>query len=324
MTKYKAKKARTMSNNNYESAIDNTGVSAAFTTPKNNSHPEPLILKLFQLGFSIAGRLSPTLASRLAYKLWFTPTRFKTPASEQKALNSSVVEFHSIDNHDIATFSWEATDLTDAPIVLLVHGWSGRGTQLGAFVEPLTSAGYRVISFDAPAHGKSSGKQTNLYEVADVILGLQQHYGKFDSVITHSFGGPCTARAVQHGLKTDSIVSICPPATMFGLVEKFASALHLTKATSTSLVKLIETRFGKDIWQNICMENMVKNITTPGMVIHDAHDIDIPWEEGQTVAFAWNNAPFMITSGLGHRRILRDSAVIKAAVDFIQKLESTK
>lgn len=317
-----------MSNNNYESVIKNSTVTANLTKPVNKPRPEPLILKLFQLGFSIAGRLSSALAGRIAYKLWFTPTRFKTPASERKALDSSLCEILHINDHDIATFSWGWTKFADGastvrPSVLLVHGWSGRGTQLGSFVEPLINAGYRVISFDAPAHGKSSGKLTNLYEVADVILGLQQHYGKFDSVITHSFGGPCSAVAVQRGLKTNNIVSICPPATTFGLLEKFASTLHLTEATKTNLIKRIESRFDKNIWKNICMQNTVKEISTPGMVIHDAHDTDIPWEEGQAVAFAWNNAPFMITSGLGHRRILRDSAVIEAAVTFIQDKKST-
>lgn len=310
-----------MSNNNYESVIKSNAASAAFTTATNKPRPEPLILRLFQLGFSSAGRLSPALAGRLAYKLWFTPTRFKTPASERRALDSSLIEFHRINDKNIATFSWGQTEL---PTILLVHGWSGRGTQLGAFVEPLVSTGYRVISFDAPAHGRSSGKQTNLYEVADVILALQEHYGEFDSVITHSFGGPCTTEAVQRGLKTKRIVSICPPANTLGLVEKFASALHLTEATKANLIKRIETRFSKDIWKNICMQNTVKEITTPGMVIHDAHDTDIPWEEGQAVAYAWNNAPFMITSGLGHRRILRDSAVIESAVNFIQDKKLTK
>ena len=196
-----------MSNNNYESVIKNNAAAPAFITPVIKSRPDPLILRLFQLGFSIAGRLSPALTGSLAYKLWFTPTRFKTPASERKALDSSLIEFHRINSQNIATFIWGQPEL---PAILLVHGWSGRGTQLGAFVEPLLDAGYRVISFDAPAHGKSSGKQTNLYEIADVILALQEHYGKFDSVITHSFGGPCTAVAVQRGLKTNNIPTMVP------------------------------------------------------------------------------------------------------------------
>lgn len=312
-----------MSNNNYESVIDNNA-AADFTASTNKSRPEPLILKLFQLGFAIGGRLFPALAARLAYKLWLTPTRFKTPVSERSALESAVVEYHQINDSNIATYSWGRSKRAAGPTVLLVHGWSGRGTQLGSFVEPLINAGYRVLSFDTPAHGKSSGKQTNIYEIADVIVALQEHYGEFDSVITHSFGGPCTALAVKHGLKTNRIVSICPPATTIGLVDKFVSTLHITGKTAAKLVHNIEKTFGKHLWKELSMTNIVKEMNIPGLVIHDMHDTDISWEEGQAVAYAWNNAPFKITNGLGHRRILRDSSVIGSAVDFIKNEKITK
>ena len=304
-----------MSNNIGESVFDNNAVTE--TTKSQKRRPEPLILKLFQLGFKIGGRLSPAIAGRIAYNLWFTPTRFKTPASERNALESAAVEFHRVKNHNIATFSWGQS----GPVILLVHGWSGRGTQLGSFVEPLINAGYRVLSFDAPAHGLSSGKQTNLYEVADTMLALQDHYGDFASVITHSFGGPSTAVAMQRGLRAKSMVSISPPATTIGLVEKFSRVLQLPEKAGARLIELIETSFGKNIWEDISMGNTIKEIDMPGMVIHDAQDIDIPWEEGQAVACAWNNAPFKITSGLGHRRILRDADVIESAIDFIKKQE---
>lgn len=306
-----------MPNNTYESVDASHALALTLSIKTRQSHSEPMILKLFQLAFRIGGRLSPKIASRFAYRLWLTSPRFKTPASEHSALESAIVEFHPIKNHKIATYCWGRTKPVAKPIVLLVHGWSGRGTQLGSFVEPLLDAGYRVLSFDAPAHGKSSGKQTTIYEIADVILALQQHYSQFDAVISHSFGGPCTALAVQNGLKIKHFVAICPPASLNGLVAKFISALQLTEKTSTQLIRRIEKSFGKHIWKDLSMTTMVENINVPGFVIHDTHDIDIPWEEGQAVAYAWNNAPFKITGELGHRRILRDKGVIESAINFI-------
>jgi len=286
------------------------------STKTGTPRPEPMLLKIFQLAFSIGGRLSPRIASHFAYRLWLTSPRFKTPASEQTALKSAVVEYHQIKNHTIVTYVWDRPD--SRATVLLVHGWSGRGTQLGAFVQPLLDAGYRVLSFDAPAHGQSSGKQTTIYEIAEVILALQNLYGEFDSVITHSFGGPCTALAVQNGLNVDNFVAICPPATIIGLVRKFVSTLQITEKTAKQLIQRIEKNFGKDIWTQLAMTKTVTNIDVPGFVIHDSHDTDIPWEEGQAVAYAWNNAPFKITNGLGHRRILRDEDTINSAIKFIK------
>jgi len=174
-----------------------------------------------------------------------------------------------------------------------------------------------VLSFDAPAHGRSSGKQTNLYEISNTILGLQRRYGKFHAIISHSFGNPCTALAIQHGLKTNRLVSISPPATTIGLIDKFTQALNIANKTRDKLVKRIENIFGAHIWEDLSMKNLVKQINQPAMVIHDVNDTDIPWKEGQAVAHNWNNAPFMLTTGLGHRRILRDEKVINAAVEFI-------
>lgn len=289
------------------------------TRPDHQNKPRsvPMALKLIRLGFRVGGHLAPILAGRLAYKLWFTPARFQTPASEKHALESAEVEYLQLNNHTIATYSWGQA----GPVVLLVHGWSGRGTQLGSFVAPLVDAGYRVLSFDSPAHGKSSGKQTNLYEVADTLLALQDHHGAFDSVITHSFGGPCTAVAVQRGLKTKRIVSISPPATTIGLVEKFRTALAIPEKAGKNLIQRIEASFGRTIWDDISMLNTAKAISIPGMLIHDSNDKDIPWQEGHAIAQVWNNARFIKTSGLGHRRILRDLTVIESAVSFINEAQ---
>jgi pimeloyl-ACP methyl ester carboxylesterase len=289
------------------------GIEKDSATLNKSPRPVPTVLKLLRIAFSVGGRLAPDLAGQKAYELWFRPTRFQTPATELNALESANIEHHDFNGHDIVTYSWGKSENT----VLLVHGWSGRGTQLGSFVEPLVDAGYRVISFDAPAHGKSSGKHTNLYEVADVLVDIQKHYGAFDSVITHSFGGPCVAVALQRGFKASRVISISPPATTKGLVEKFITTLNIPKKAGENMMVRIETAFGKKIWHEISMKNTVRDLTIPAMIIHDDHDIDIPWQEGKSVAQAWSNAHFVKTTGLGHRRILRDPAVIKSAVKFI-------
>ncbi|MCK4834011.1 MAG: alpha/beta hydrolase [Gammaproteobacteria bacterium] len=306
-----------MSNDVAESVIDNQTITASLSVQNKKPRNKPMTLKLIQLGFRLGGYLSPKIAGRIAYNMWLTPTRFKTPASEQSALESAVIEYHSINSRDIAAFTWGQAETTDKGTILLVHGWSGRGTQLGSFVGPLVDAGYRVISFDAPAHGKSSGKQTNLYEISDTILALQEIYGPFESVITHSFGGPCTALAITHGLKTNRVVTISPPATTLGLVHKFSDALQLNRRTRKNLVDSIANTFGSHIWEELSMMNLIKKIDMPRLIIHDTHDIDVPWEEGQAVAKAWNDAPFISTTGLGHRRILRDDAVIESALAFL-------
>jgi pimeloyl-ACP methyl ester carboxylesterase len=307
-----------MSNDTYQAAFDERTAETIPVIAKKRP-PMPLILRLIRLGFSIGGTISPQLAGRAAYKLWFTPTRFPTPASERDALASADIAYRKIHGVSIATYSWGQS----GPTVLLVHGWSGRGTQLGAFVEPLINAGFRVLSFDGPAHGNSSGKQTTLFEIADVILALNHHYGPFDAVITHSFGGPCLAAAMRRGLNISSVVSISPPANIAGLVEKFADTLAIPEKAVKDFVRRFEDTFGKNILQQASMENNVRELDMPALVIHDEDDADIPWYEGHAVAQAWGNASFIKTSTLGHRRILRDASTIETAVDFIKSNTSS-
>jgi pimeloyl-ACP methyl ester carboxylesterase len=316
MTLKKTDTVKDMNSNLTDITIENNNLK--LTNKTGQRRPEPFILKVFQRTFKIVGYISPWLAGKLAYELWLTPTRYKTPASERKALASAFIETHNINGKEITSYTWHPSVAVGRPTVLLVHGWSGRGTQMGPLAEPLTKAGYRVISFDAPAHGKSSGKQTNLFEISDTILALQDIYGEFDSVISHSFGGPCTALALQHGLKTGRIISICPPASTIGLVDKFCNVIKLNAKTRNNIIDRISNAFGDHIWEELSMTSTMKGVDTPGLVIHDAHDEDVPWQEGQAVAHAWNNAPFIITSGLGHRRILRDSSVIEAALKFLK------
>ena len=199
-----------------------------------------------------------------------------------------------------------------------MHGWSGRGTQLGSFVKPLVDAGFRVVSFDGPAHGDSTGKQTNLYEFANVILSLKDYCGPFDAAITHSFGGPCLTMAIKNGLNILRVVSISPPSKMEGLVKKFGSALSIPKKAEKDLIRRIENVFGLNVWEEISMLSHVRELSIPALVIHDEDDVDIPWQDGETIAHAWNNAKFLKTSKLGHRRILRDPSTIEAAIDFIK------
>ena len=82
------------------------------------TRPDPIILKLFRLAFQLGGHLAPSLAGGIAYKLWLSPVRHKTPRSEKTALDTADLKYVQINNNRIATFSWGQS----GPVVLLVHG----------------------------------------------------------------------------------------------------------------------------------------------------------------------------------------------------------
>ena len=264
--------------------------------------------------FASLGRILPGLMGRWAYHLWFRTRRFPESAAGRRVAAQAGRETLQVDGLPVAIYRWGA-----GPVVLFVHGWSGRGSQAAAFVEPLLHAGFQVLAVDAPGHGETPGDSTNILECAAVLQAIEQAYGPLHGAITHSFGGMVLVYAMQHGLRVQRVVSLSAPATVEFLIDGFAQTLSMPPAVVASLRRRMELRFADNFWGRISMLNNVRDLNVPALVIHDADDASVPWQQGEMIAAAWPGARLMKTQGLGHGRILRDPAVVEAAVAFISQ-----
>ena len=120
-------------------------------------------------------------------KLFTTPIKHKIPKRELQMDRNSIQTKIIVPeiNKDIVVYQLG----TGEKKILLVHGWSGRGTQLVKFADALIAKGYSTVSFDAPAHGNSEGVSTNALEYAEMIQKVNELYGPVTGYIAHSFGG---------------------------------------------------------------------------------------------------------------------------------------
>jgi pimeloyl-ACP methyl ester carboxylesterase len=271
-------------------------------------------LRVMRFLFAYLGRIAPALMGRWAYRLWFRTRRFPESAAGRRVAGQAGRETLQVDGLPVAIYRWGA-----GPVVLFVHGWSGRGSQAVAFIEPLLRAGYQVLAVDAPGHGETPGDSTNILECAAVLRAVEGAYGPLHAAITHSFGGMVLAYTMQHGLHVKRVVSLSAPATVEFLIDGFAQTLSMPPGVVASLRRRMEQRFEDDFWGRISMINNVRDLKVPALVIHDADDASVPWQQGEMIAAAWPGARFMKTQGLGHGRILRDPAVVEAAVAFISQ-----
>ena len=276
--------------------------------------PLPLSLRGMRVLFMTLGVVMPGLMGRWAYRLWFRTRRFPESAAGKRMARTARRETLPVVDIPVAVYSWGA-----GPVVLFVHGWSGRGSQVAAFVGPLTEAGYRVIAVDAPGHGDTPGDRTNILECAAVLQALDRHYGPVHAAITHSFGGMVLAYAMRGGVSLQRAVCIGTPASIGFLLDSFAQTLAMPPGVVTALRRRLEQRFQGDLDARISTENNVRELTAAALIIHDSDDSSVPWQQGQRLAAAWPGATFLKTSGLGHGRILRDPTVVRAAVDFISQ-----
>ncbi|MEK7758194.1 MAG: alpha/beta fold hydrolase [Pseudomonadota bacterium] len=272
----------------------------------------PVGFWLLRVAIRLLSLASPALAARWVYRLWFQPIRFPEPQQEKDWRRTAQPLAVSHRGQALAVDTWGT-----GPTVLMVHGWNGRGAQLGAFAPALVQAGYRVVTFDTPAHGRSPGRATNLPEISEAIQAVARVCGPVHAVIGHSFVVACAIFAVRQGLKVNRIVAISPPHNVRGLTQKFFTALDIDIRVQEIFNRKFETHFGADLWERFSPEVLARQLDVPGLIIHDQDDRDVPMQEGAAVAQAWPDAQFVRTTGLGHRRILRDPEVIARVAAFI-------
>ncbi|VAW55378.1 hypothetical protein MNBD_GAMMA06-1505 [hydrothermal vent metagenome] len=285
---------------------------------KTRSKKIPFALHLLRFIYNTAGRIFPVYFSSRAYEQWFTTIRFKTPAFEVHALESACHESIIVNGIPVAVYVWQNKTITQDKTLLFIHGWTGRGSQVAYYIKRLNAIGYRVISFDGIAHGKTPGTQTSAFEMADIVLTLNKHYGKFDAAITHSFGGMVLIYVMTLGLKFDCAALICPPNNFQVLLDNFQRILALPKNITQRLARKSYATHGQILRDSLNTANNVKNINCKGLVLHDENDADISWHSGEEIAKNWPGAQFIKTKNLGHRTIIRDETVINNIIDFIK------
>ena len=266
--------------------------------------------------------LSEGLGTSFAERLFTSPRRYSRPDRERAVFATarpSVVEvtLRSPRAHgakvEVATWRWGL-----GPAVLLVHGWEGRGSQLGAFVEPLVAAGLSVVAFDAPAHGNSPGHRLYLTDLADAIADVAESSGPLHGIIAHSFGAAGVLLAAsRNGLRAPRNAMLAPNVLIDDAVRRFARLVGLDETDRIALEERLERASGFAV-DALHLPNLVGDRRTDELlVVHDRADREVPFAHGEALAAIWPNATLREARELGHRRILRDPDIIAAVVDLM-------
>ena len=266
----------------------------------------------------LASKFISLISSRLtilfAAKLFTTPIKHTIPKRElvmeqistQKKLHIPTI------NKTVVVYQYGQSDKK----VLLVHGWSGRGTQLVKIADALLKSGCSTISFDAPAHGKSPGNQTIMTDFIATILEIEKQYGPFESAVGHSLGGMSILNAIKKGLKLNTAIIIGSGDIVQDIIEDFIAKLQLKPSLAADLRLHFEKKYGEKM-NDYSAYKAAKQITIPILVIHDKDDLEVPVKAAQHIYDHLKNGKLLLTEGLGHRKILGDSEVIQRTIQFV-------
>ena len=278
----------------------------------------PKVPKLILITGKILQFFSSTLATNFAVRLFKTPIRYKTPENEKKMAKKATTKLIFIPELqiDVMVYIYGNADKK----ALLVHGWSGRGTQLVSIADELLENDFMTISFDAPAHGKSKGKTTMMTEFMAVSQFLEKEMGPFEIIIGHSLGGMAVLNSIKQGLNVKKAVVIGAGDMITDIITIFVEKLEL-KLKFVEKIKLhFYEKFNEHI-DNYSGSVAAKDVKIPTLVIHDSEDKEVPVSCAYPIRQNLEQGELLITNGLGHKRILNDDQVIKKIMAYLKRTE---
>jgi pimeloyl-ACP methyl ester carboxylesterase len=250
------------------------------------------------------------------YQAFFSPTQYEVKSVDREIIERGNNYRIPFDGGELAVTTWG----DDGPSVLLMHGWGGARAQMTGFVQPLLTAGYRVVAYDQPAHGESDGTMTNLLEIAPTMDLIMKREGEFDAIIAHSFGTLITSYALVKR-------NFPPPSRLvyFGAFNRLLDSLprfqvlaNLPDEITDGLRAMIYENFGRDVLDAIVNETLAPQIHIPALMFHDKADNVTPVEDSRAIARVWKNAQFVETDGLGHRGALQSKEIHEQVVKFLK------
>lgn len=281
---------------------------------KKRERKIPFVYRFTRWTFPKIEAMLPGFAYKLAVILFLTPPRFPFPKREKEKLNTANLFSFTLNGKVLQAYSWG-----EGPEVLLVHGWSGRGTQFREFIDPLVSQGYKVIAFDAPAHGKSQGRKTNVIEFSESIKELALQFNNLAAIIGHSIGGTAALFAIRNGLQVNKAVIISTPVFGSKIISVFLKNINASPGVGEYIRKYVKKTFGKDFEEFNALHIAPNVPDIPILLMYDENDTDVPIYHSDALLEVLPHAKLVRTKQLGHNGILKNRKVIENALSFISR-----
>lgn len=272
-------------------------------------------LSYYKTKFKVLAAVSKRKAAEKAFELFCTPqsrNNNKVPQLYEKAEN---LHFN-VEGNIVRGWRFNSSGTRK---VLILHGYESSVTNFERYVKAFIKKGYEVLAFDAPGHGVSGGKKITAPLYRNMIKEIHKKFGPVESFITHSFGGLAVCLALEEIKHTEDyrVALIAPAAETDTAVTNFCRMLGLDIAVRKEFEKIIEKKGGVSTdWYSI--SRALQNIKAKVLWVQDENDMITPLSDALKVKDKnYPNVDFVITKGLGHSRIYRDSSVIKTVTDFL-------
>jgi len=290
------------------------------TNGRSIPSPRPTPVNWARLRFQLLGWVAPKVALERAIERFLSPPSPRAPSAKMPQFPGLSSDAFRVKVATALGGIAETTDLDVAvwgrgPAVYLLHGWGGRASQWSSFVEPLARAGLTVVAFDAPGHGASPAPRTSIPHFSAALAAVVDSVGPARAIVGHSMGGAAAALSLARGLSAERIALLGSPADPAEIFAGFLARLGLPRHLHSAIWEKFEAEYGFDS-SELTVRPPEHAPATPALVVHDRDDREVPYASADRIMRAWPAATLVTTTGLGHRRLLRDADVIRKVVAF--------
>ena len=246
--------------------------------------------------FNILVIFSKRKAAKQAFVLFSTPRKGRLLPHQSDYLNKFEKKIALVANHSLQTYHWKGVK----PTVLLCHGWESNAFRWRNLIQKLQEKGFTVISFDAPAHGASSGENLHVPVYEACTTALIKKY-KPEYVIGHSIGGLALLYSQYKDPQpfVKKVVSLGAPSELTEIMANYQEIVGFNNKVLKALDGYFKERFSFGI-DDFSMSELAKNIDKEGLLIHDREDPIAPYSAAVSIQKNWKNAKLITTEGLGH------------------------
>lgn len=261
--------------------------------------------------------MAPERMSRLAERWWFTPPRQHVSAAAAAFLDTAEPLSLVAGAARVTGYAWGR-----GPLVVAMHGWGSHVGRWRTPIDAFVAAGFRVLAFDAPSHGRSDPgewgpRQANFNEMAAMLFAIVDTFGMPHALVAHSGGCTASALALRRGLKAGRVVWFAPMVRPGDYVSRYQQSLNLSNEVMLRWQTRAEHRLGFR-WADLDIADLPRHVPAPpALVLHDRDDVETFADDSVDLVARWPGARLHLTQGLGHHGVLRDAATLRDVVAFL-------
>ncbi len=277
-----------------------------------------LRMGLLRAGMRVVSHLHPRFGAKVMDRLWFSAPRTQPRPFDQARLESGTRLAFDVQGQHVTGWAWG----DGGPTVMLVHGWGGNAGNLCDLVAPLRRRGFRVVAFDAPAHGRSSpsrlgGARVTFFEMAEALRVVAASESALCGIVAHSGGCAVVALAMREGwCPPVGLAFISPFVRPASAINSFGRAIAASPKVVTTFRNSVQEWLGRP-WSYLDISDLTCLHQRKLLVMHDVDDKEVPVAHAEALLQEWPHARWVTTRGLGHRRILRDAFVVQEVASFM-------